>query len=88
MSPRSGRPSGNPVGPMEVLVKAPIRYSGFNISMISPISSNAAISTTTQIAQQPKPQQAPSSSQQDTVQLSPQALSHISGDADHDGDSH
>ncbi len=56
--------------------------------MISPISSNAAISTTTQIAQQPKPQQAPSSSQQDTVQLSPQALSHISGDADHDGDSH
>jgi hypothetical protein len=55
--------------------------------MISPVSSSlstlAAASQSKAPAPPPKPKPA-----QDTVQLSPAAQKAVSGDADHDGDSH
>lgn len=57
---------------------------------ISPVSSVSAI-----LGTQPAQSQAPSSQKPgtpqtptDTVQLSQAALAHLSGDKDHDGDSH
>jgi hypothetical protein len=57
--------------------------------MISPVSSSSAAFQTfaSQNAAQSKPQ-APASSQQNSVHLSPQAQAQASGDVDHDGDSH
>jgi len=56
--------------------------------MINPVSSGSTIPAAAQSAPQLKPQQASSSAQQDTVQLSSKAQAHASGDVDHDGDSH
>jgi len=59
--------------------------------MISPVSSHSAETAAPHSAPQPKPQQASSAAPAqptDTVQLSPKALAHASGDVDHDGDSH
>ncbi len=58
--------------------------------MINPVTSAPVLSQAVppQNTAQPKPQQASSSASPDTVQLSPKALAHSSGDVDHDGDSH
>jgi hypothetical protein len=55
--------------------------------MINPVSSASVIpqAVLTQNTAQSKPQQASSSTPQDTVNLSPKA--QASGDVDHDGDS-
>ncbi len=55
--------------------------------MINPVSSTPVTSHPVP-PQNAKPQQAASSSPQDTVQLSSKAQAHASGDVDHDGDSH
>lgn len=56
--------------------------------MISPVSPGSVVLQTLNAlnAEQARPQPAPSSDQQDSVQLSPQA--QAAGDVDHDGDSH
>ncbi len=56
--------------------------------MISPVSSNSDIYTSTVTS---APVQTPAKStppQQDSVHLSPQAQAAATGDVDHDGDSH
>ncbi|MDE3198090.1 MAG: hypothetical protein KGN84_17205 [Acidobacteriota bacterium] len=54
--------------------------------MISPVSSSGAVYNNA--VSQAQPQPAKQASTQDSVQLSPQALAAVGGDADHDGDSH
>jgi hypothetical protein len=71
-------------------VNRPIQNAGVKTNMSIAISSASAVSPTVlpQNAAQAKPQQASSSAPQDSVQLSPKAQAHASGDVDHDGDSH
>ena len=57
-----------------------------SISVISPVSSSAALYAGSVAA--PHAQPAKQSPPQDTVHISPQALAAAGADADHDGDSH
>lgn len=72
------------------LAEGPIQRAGVKTNMISPVSSASAASQAlaSQNRVQAKPKPASSSEPKDTVQLSPKAQAHASGDIDHDGDSH
>jgi hypothetical protein len=58
--------------------------------MINPVSSALAVSQAvpTQNTAQARPQPTSSAEPKDSVQLSPKAQAHASGEVDHDGDSH
>jgi hypothetical protein len=72
------------------LAKESIKRARVKTNMINPVSYTSAASQAVapQNTAQARPQPASSSEPKDSVQLSPKAQAHASGDVDHDGDSH